>query len=389
MMPDWFRVQPKTMPPLPQLPEPKVPAGGMPALPATPPPKATGWTKAAMPTQLPDSKQGISAAVVMQHFARGEIRSLNTGADALYARLFTRLKARNEFRKFKDKQIQEIIKNVTFMLQTADLTINFKAQSYFTVENTWKTYAQMYDLAQRDVTQADGTTKREMRLADGAMNPAMARDAADTRVTFGSNITNPGMQGVSRFMQTGGLTAVGTNASGSTEYAANNPHFNPKARQQFAALNYGRRPHGGIQGYGGSHFVLRDSLKDNAIYYVGDTFTVADANSRVTYGTLFAVAAYASDALLDDILNSCYRQMSLCDVDFTDLLIEGHIFEQVAFAKDIKEMRISEKDISASTANLLFTGSIDLAGLTALRTTIKDNARKFASRNGIKLVWMD
>jgi hypothetical protein len=247
----------------------------------------------------------------------------------------------------------------------------------------------MYELAQRDVTQADGTTKRQMRLTDTAMNPASTRDVADTRVTFGSNITKPGMQGVARFMQTGGLTAAGTNAAGNTEYVANNPHFNPKARQQFAALNYGRRPHGGIQGYGRSHFVLRDSLKNGAIYYIGDTFSVADSNSRVTYGMLFAVAIYASDALLDDVLNSCYRQISLPDTDFSNLLVEAHIFEQIAFAKDVKEMRISEVGINSETGGLLLSGALDLAALTKLRQTIHDNARKFAVRNGIKLVWMD
>src|ERR1700719_2862578 len=69
-MPDWFRSRPGAMPPLPDVPGPKVPAGGMPALPPTPKPKPRVWANAKMPTQLPDDNQGISAAVVMQHFSR-------------------------------------------------------------------------------------------------------------------------------------------------------------------------------------------------------------------------------------------------------------------------------------------------------------------------------
>jgi hypothetical protein len=383
-MSDWFRATPKAL-------QGSAPATPAPGRPNQPPPqnKPSIWAKAKMPTELPDSKQSISAAVVMQHFARGEVRTLNTGADALYARLIERLRARQEFRKFNHKQIAEVIRQITFRLQSAELTINFQAESYFTTENTWANYSQMYDLAQRDIQQADGSTKRGMRLIDKPMNPAASRDAADTRVTFGSNVSTPGMQGVARFMQTGGLTAKGTNAAGQTEYAANNPHFNPKARQQFAALNYGRRPHGGIQGYGRSHFVLRDSFKVNAIYYVGDTFTVANADSRVTYGMLFAVAVYGSEELLSDILNSCYRQMFLENTDVADRLVEAHIFDRIAFAKDIKEMRISATDINSTTGGHLLNGTMDIPTMTALRDTIRENARKFASRNDIKLVWTD
>jgi hypothetical protein len=341
-----------------------------------------------MPTQLPDSKQGISAKVVTHHFVRSEIRALNAGEAALYARLVARLKARPEFRKFKDREIGEVIKNITFRLQQAELTINFKALNYFRTPNTWRTYAQMYELALRDEKQADGTTRRQMRLAGNSMNSATSRDVADTKVTFGSNIDNPAMQGVSRFMQTGGLTAVGTNAAGADEYAANNPHFNARTRQKFTALNYGRRPHGGSVAYGASHFVLNDSLKVNAIYYAGDTFFVPDATTRVTYGMVFAVAVHASDDLLDDIINSCYRQVILPDTTKGDLLVEGHVFDEIAFAKDVKEMRVSNSDITSSTGALLLSGEVDHAGLAKLREDIKTNARDFATRNRIRLVWM-
>jgi hypothetical protein len=103
---------------------------------------------------------------------------------------------------------------------------------------------------------------------------------------------------------------------------------------------------------------------------------------------LFAAAVYGSDNLVDDILNSCYRQMILGDTSNTDMLIEGHIFEQIAFAKDVLEMRLSENDINSGPAREFIIGNLDAAGMDAAKQTLRDNARKFAARNGIKLVWM-
>ena len=45
-MPDWFRAQPKDMPPRDKLHGLQMPAGGLPQPPATPRRKPTGWTKA-------------------------------------------------------------------------------------------------------------------------------------------------------------------------------------------------------------------------------------------------------------------------------------------------------------------------------------------------------
>ncbi len=333
--------------------------------------------------------QRVSAAVVMQHFARSEVRSIDSVADAYYAAAVMKLRSLPEFAKFKDGQLREVIKNITYKLQTAELTINFKAASYFSMPNNWRTYRQMYDIAEQRVTQADGSTKREMRLTGNALNPPTTRDAADTKVTFGANINKPEMQGVSRFMQTGGLKDVSNGAAGGPVYAANNSHFNPKARQLFAGLNYGRRPHGSTTQYGLSHFVLKDSFKINAIYYAGDTFYVADANARVTYGMLFALVLHASNNLMKSILDSCYRQTSLMDSGNGDELVEAHIFDEILFAKDIKEMRVSNNDIVYETGALMLNGKARMEDLPKLREDIKKNARDFASRNSIKLVWMD
>lgn len=383
-MVDWFRAQPKALQPttvFPPLP--------FPPLPDLPPQKT--WTKSSMPTQLPENRQRVSAAVVMHQFARGEVRNLNGQADALYPLLITRLKARPEFCKFSDKQLCEVIKNITYRLQTADLTINFKAPGFFTTENTTTTYKQMYDRAQRDVMQADGTTKREMRFAATAGNDAITRDTADTKVTFGKNAARPEMQGVARFMQTGGLTATGAaNAAGAAEYAANNPHFNPKARQSFTGLNYTRFRYGAVSFWGSSYFLLRDSLKTNAIYYFNDTFAAGQsADKRVSYGMLFALAIHGSDEFLDEVLNSCYRQIVARSAHLCNC-VEAHVFEEILFSKDIKEMRISALEVrNASRASLLSDSPKSEAEMDALQKAIWANADKFAKRNGIVLSAVD
>ena len=118
----------------------------------------------------------------------------------------------------------------------------------------------------------------------------------------------------------------------------------------------------------GVRYVLEGSVrKEQAIYYIGDTFTVQDTNSRVTYRMLFAAAVYGSDALLDDIVNSCYRQMILPDTDVADRLIEAHIFDRIAFAKDVLEMRISATDINAGAGEQFLAGALDQAGMEAAR----------------------
>jgi hypothetical protein len=281
--------------------------------------------------------------------------------------------------------MREVVKNITSRLQTADLTINFGAASFFSTENTTTTYKQMFDKAQRDVTQADGTTKREMRLADNPDNPALVRDTTDTKVTFGQNVAKPGMQGVARFMQTGGLTPTGTNnAAGNAEYVANNPHFNPKARQIFSGLNYTRFAHGAVPFWGCSHFILRDSLKINAIYYVGDTFYGASTDSRVSYGMLFALAIKGSDKFVTNVLNSCYRQTIFQSANLTEA-VEAHLFEEISFSKDVKEMRISIGDVQRNTRKALLADppTKTVAEIDAWQQAIWANANKFARKHGI------
>lgn len=66
-------------------------------------------------------------------------------------------------------------------------------------------------------------------------------------------------------MGSGNLVAPAVDAR-NEELEASNPYFNPWSKQIFAALNYGRRPHGATVTYGRSYLVLNLKFKTNAIY---------------------------------------------------------------------------------------------------------------------------
>lgn len=374
-MSDWFRKQPK-------LPgghrTPQTPA--MPTLPDVP---KRPWLGSVTPTQLPEDKKGISAKVVMHHFARGEVRNLEKGADDLHARLVAKLQSMAPFKTLPRAMMPEIIRNMTAQLQACDLTINFKAGAWFLRPNTYTTYTQMYERGTRTVQGADGSTNQ--LLKGNAMNPADSRDVADTKVSFGPNAAMPGMQGVARFMQTGGLKKT-QDSDTSGEYAIANPQFNAKAKPIFAALNIGKRPNGSNTGYGRSHLVLHERYKRNAIYYMGDTFTPAtDHTSRVTYGTLLALILHATPEAAKDIVDACFRGAVLPNTDVASRLAEAHIYDQIAFHGGATELVVSRSEARNSATAWMLSGGVEVAK----PDDVENNVKIFAGRNHLKLRWVD
>jgi len=149
------------------------------------------------------------------------------------------------------------------------------------------------------------------------------------------------------------------------EYAdSTNKHFNPKTKQVFAALNYGRRFRGSNIDYGTSHMVLSPKFKVNALYYGGDTFYIADASGQTSYHTLGALIAHVKPNLLDAILDSCYFGATLPDNKDASLMVEGHLFNELTFKGNIVEIALDAPSGSQ----------------------IHANAKKFAAKHGAKLV---
>ncbi|WP_421989224.1 hypothetical protein [Roseococcus sp.] len=380
-MSDWFRKQPKIgtarLPRAPMPPMPAAPATAAPALPAAPAPG--GWARSSTPTQLPANMQAISARVVMHHFARSEVRHLDKREAQLHAQVVAKLHTMPEFANMPDAQIADVIKNMARSMQSAALTINFPTVGWFDRPNHYRVYKQMYERGDEMATADDGT--RERIVKGNSSNKAGQRDAVDTRVSFAPNVNTPGMAGVKRFMQTGG----GEIRSG-TNVTVPNAQFNSKARQVFAALNYGRRPSGATTAYGPHYFVLKERFKANAIYYMGDTFTPGmDHNSRITYGFLPALLLYASKDALQDIINSTYRSMTLRDMELADRMVEAHIYDRIIFSEAVEEMVINRARFELDIKGQIFLN--DRADLTVEQGV--NNAKIFANVNNIKLRWRD
>ena len=151
-----------------------------------------------------------------------------------------------------------------------------------------------------------------------------------------------------------------------------NKQFNPKTKQVFAALNYGRREHGSSTQYGDCYLVLHDRLKVNALYFGGDTF-ILEAQGRLDqtpYGMLGAVIAHAHPCLVTAIIDSCYQGRTLTDcssAEMTDLLLEAHVFSALPFSNNLVYVCLPSR----------YRGSV-----------IGTNADKFAKKHGAKVRWL-
>jgi hypothetical protein len=152
-------------------------------------------------------------------------------------------------------------------------------------------------------------------------------------------------------------------------YKVRNGNFNQKARQNFVALDYARRRHGPAPEYGSSVLILKDRLKTNAIYYMGDTLNEhINASHRATYGMIFSLILYANDRVLTGLLNATYRGMyDPADWNGQEQMIEAHVFEEIRFSEDVKEMVLRIDPDVRDPASCL------------------NNAKVFCHSNGIRL----
>jgi len=308
-----------------------------------------------------------SAAVVQQHYVNARTHEINTNfGDKYRADTVEQLKKDlanripKGYKGHEQEYCEDIYDRLTITLQSRDLTINFEAVKWFSRENPYESYAQMYERA----------------IKDGAMvlddrdpkNPAEMRVAADDRVTFGGWAGGqstpqrglaPGTQSpqniVSRMMAGRKLVPLSPNPDAPKGIldpvlnprdasipglASPNVKFNPRTKQVFAAVNYGRRPHGSCILYGNSCLVLNEKLKADALYYPEDTFYVAGVQSQLTYKTLGASYLKADGPMREDLIKSCLDGLCLQDTKSTKLLMEAHIFQPVRFADCVSEVKL-------------------------------------------------
>lgn len=315
---------------------------------------------------------GPSAGLVQRHFVEARLESLYTRNKDLEELVKQALLKHIPGLSPKGDKWLEAYKKINRNLQSCDLTINFKATSWFASENKFETYAQAYERAGFD---KDGTTAI---FKPDALNPANIRTSQDDKITFpaqkpGSQPAQhrglmPGRQNQARIetqMRFDPDIKDKKDLIDPTAVArSKNQHFNPKTKQVFAGLNYGRRSHGSNTDYGSSHFVLDDKFKINAIYFGGDTFYHQDASQQAAYCTLGSLVAWAKDDLMAEIIRSCYSGARLGNTTKASLLIEGHLFQELRFTGNIKTIYLD----------------------APTHSVYHDNARKFATKHGAKLV---
>lgn len=272
-------------------------------------------------------------------------------------------------------------------MQSADLNINLDAGSWFANANTYTTYAQMYELA---------STSGQMALKDNEYNKAATRAVADDLVTLPDEWANahPFSQRkrlYNALSATGATKVSGTNINklkpehhpklvgdGVNGFATTNPHFKVKAREVFAALNYGRRPHGANTTYGFSYLILNPELKKRAIYYPSDTFLLAKTgvSTQCSYDSIGSLLKDAYVDMVDGLWKSCHDRLPLADTSKANLMIEAHIFKKLKIAEDVQTLVLSRKRNDSKPA---FTGSE--------WDTIIDNAEAWGKRFSVRVVF--
>ena len=353
----------------------------------------------------------FSRGQAAQHaFVNARIKSINQNAiTKLFVPTCEALRgAEPTLRKASKAKLQEAFEHMTGRLQSAALTINLDAWKWFARPNNYDTYTQMYERA----VGADGV----MRIGNSdPKNPAGLRAAADDKATFPKSMvdsnfaftglnsvaTNYSIKGAASAAPVRGLKAnargvndavlrmaTGSLASAGADLTATNVQFDPKTRQIFAALNYGRRPHGSCTDYGHSYLVLADKFKRDALYFAGDTFGVIEgksvsADDQLSYDLLGAAFLKANPLLRTALLASCLRDGQLMDTGEKDLLFEAHLFDKLTFSGGCSTLFVSGKDpkVLADKKKEALTGPE--------YQTLQANARQFAQKHGLKLIFID
>ena len=243
-------------------------------------------------------------------------------------------------------------------LRNSDLTINLEAESWFgkDEENTYKTYATTY---QKNLDKSTGKAvlKTQKNSQGQITEDADSRMYADERVTIPDKWRDASFlhfqrrrlykkMSVTKGKDIGELKKVGLDDN-QEGFEVENRHFNPHAKQVFAALNYAKRPHGSCVNYGYSHIVLKPELKRKAIYFPMDTFGVCVASNAVsqqcTYETLGAILAYCDSQMAETIWQTCFGRQRGADTKEPFLLLEAHIFDEVRINRDIEMLKLSRQ----------------------------------------------
>src|SRR5262245_34883726 len=97
-----------------------------------------------MSDHLWKTASGPSAGLVQEHYVRARKQDLKRRNPELEKKLAALIQGHRAFAgvKFQGDKWLEIYRQINKSLQAADLTINFRAESWFTDENQYDSYTQ-------------------------------------------------------------------------------------------------------------------------------------------------------------------------------------------------------------------------------------------------------
>ncbi|MGP1664386.1 MAG: hypothetical protein ACTS5I_00420 [Rhodanobacter sp.] len=286
----------------------------------------------------------------------------------------------------------EVVTPLQALANRTSLTINFKALSWFDAGAGFDEYITMWD---RSPTDALLTANEDPK------NPAYVRAKADRHAMYGQFADGKSQVGAAGLVLPHVKKMGGVAAAPTMHYSANHPHpaGGVAHSQVFAALNYGRRPHGSNTEYGKSVFELDDSFKKDAIYFAMDTFTPVSTGSgfkakadraklyQVSFNTFGGAILLAtrsqylgspnatnlanSKALVADLLTSARTGNPRPDNAENHLLIEAHVFRRVLMIPaQVKSARISREECGTNLK------------------AIQNNVAQFSRRTGIPVEYI-
>jgi hypothetical protein len=223
----------------------------------------------------------------------------------------------------------DVLKLIIQLLQTSELTINFKVDSFFFRPIKGRTYGNCYELAR-------GTGAAQLKERDKAENKLFSY-AKPTVVTD------------KRYGATSGQTVATSIAKhGVADLDAKNkvtnPDFLPGMRPKYAAVNFQKCPKGAAFKYGNESFVLKSHMKFNATYTHFDSYTYRDRaddgppNERATYHNMAPIVRYMTDGMLDVLIKEATGQ-KVGPIGFASY-IEAQIHGDIEFARDVDRIVI-------------------------------------------------
>jgi hypothetical protein len=135
------------------------------------------------------------------------------------------------------------------------------------------------------------------------------------------------------------------------KYRAKNPNWLGASRPRYAALNYSNNPNGAVADealYGLSCFVLKNHLKNLATYCAADSAShTVTAKKICTRRTLGALLLWMEERMLINLRNAYLKQPTedLIKQKHTYDFLECHMYSDVTFHADVKEMHLSEREV--------------------------------------------